>query len=73
MSLDAELLELATQEDVPPDLLRRLVRHSGARRQVALHRDDLPLELIEEIISLGSARTLAANSSLPHGPGVVDL
>lgn len=65
MSLDAELLELAVQEDVSPDLLSRLVRHSGARRHVALFRRDLSSELIEEIIDLGSARTLAANSSLP--------
>jgi hypothetical protein len=65
MSLDAELLELAAQEDVPLHLLSRLIRHPGARRQVALHRQNLPAELIEEIVSLGSARTLAANSSLP--------
>jgi len=49
---------------VPPNLLRRLAQHPGARRQIAL-RPQLPLELIEEIISLGSARTFAANSSLP--------
>ncbi|GAA1994700.1 hypothetical protein GCM10009738_89710 [Kitasatospora viridis] len=65
MSLDAELLELATQEDVAPDLLSRLVRHAGARRHVALFRRDLTPELVEEIMGLGSARTLAANSSLP--------
>ncbi|MFC8451284.1 hypothetical protein [Kitasatospora sp. NPDC057223] len=65
MSLDTELLELAAQEDVSQVLLSRLIRHSGARRHVALFRRDLTPELIEEIIGLGSARTLAANSSLP--------
>ncbi|SEL21255.1 hypothetical protein [Streptacidiphilus jiangxiensis] len=67
MSADAELLELAVQEGLAPDLLSRLVRHDGARRQMALSRRDLSLELAEEIIALGSARTLAANSSLPPG------
>lgn len=64
MSLNGELQELAAQEGLHLDLLQRLVRHPGARRCVALRRD-LPMELIEEIIALGSARTLAANSSLP--------
>ncbi len=65
MSLDTELLELAAQEDVSQALLSRLIRHSGARRHIALLRQDLTPELTEEIICLGSARTLAANSSLP--------
>lgn len=64
MSLDVELQELAVQEGLDSDLLRRLIRHPGARRCVARRRD-LPLELIEEIISLGAARTIAANSSMP--------
>ncbi|WP_157537228.1 hypothetical protein [Kitasatospora azatica] len=66
MSLDVELQELAVQEGLDLDLLRRLVHHPGARRCVARRRD-LPVELIEEIISLGAARTIAANSSMPAG------
>ncbi|MCX5077915.1 hypothetical protein OG321_36280 [Streptomyces sp. NBC_00424] len=65
MELDAELSALAAQEDLPADLVRRLLRHQGARRSVALLRRDLTDELIAEIIDLGSVRTLAANSSLP--------
>ncbi|MFF4268238.1 hypothetical protein ACFY7Y_41260 [Streptomyces virginiae] len=65
MALDAELSALATQEDLPPDVLRRLLQHQGARRSAALLRRDLTEEMVEEIIALGSARTLAANSSLP--------
>ncbi|MEY2272750.1 hypothetical protein AB8A24_27520, partial [Streptomyces sp. BF23-19] len=65
MELDAELSALATQEDLPADLVRRLLQHSGARRSVALLRRDLTDELIGEIIDLGSVRTLAANSSVP--------
>ncbi|MER6916895.1 hypothetical protein ABT354_35065 [Streptomyces sp. NPDC000594] len=67
MELDAELSALATQEDLPADLVRRLLRHPGARRSVALLRRDLTDELIAEIIGLGSLRTLAANSSVPSG------
>lgn len=65
MELDAELSALAVQEDLPADLVRRLLQHPGARRSVALLRRDLTDELIAEIIDLGSVRTLAANSSLP--------
>ncbi|MFD7027291.1 hypothetical protein ACFWAR_04560 [Streptomyces sp. NPDC059917] len=65
MELDAELTALATQEDLPADLVRRLLQHPGARRSVALLRQDLTDELIAEIIDLGSVRTLAANSSVP--------
>lgn len=65
MELDAELGALATQEDLPADVLRRLLQHPGARRSAALLRRDLTEEMVEEIIALGSARTLAANSSLP--------
>lgn len=66
MSLDVALQELAVQEGLDLDLLRRLVRHPGARRCVARRRD-LSVELIEKIIALGSARTIAANSSMPAG------
>ncbi len=64
MDLDAELSALAAQEDLPADLVRRLLQHPGARRSVALLRRDLTDELIAEIIDLGSVRTLAANSSV---------
>lgn len=65
MDLDAELSSLATQDDLPHDLVRRLLQHPSARRSVALLRRDLTDELIAEIIELGSIRTLAANSSVP--------
>ncbi|MGW7025899.1 hypothetical protein ACWGFX_01665 [Streptomyces xanthophaeus] len=65
MNPDYELSALAVQEELPADLLRRLLRHPQARRATALHRRDLTTESIEEIIGLGSARSLAANSSLP--------
>ncbi|MGW0940644.1 hypothetical protein [Streptomyces sp. NPDC002666] len=65
MDLDAELSALATQDDLPHDLLRRLLQHSSARHSAALLRRDLTDELIAEIIGLGSVRTLAANSSVP--------
>ncbi|MFE2850074.1 hypothetical protein ACFXJO_02945 [Streptomyces lavendulae] len=65
MDLDGELSALAVQEDLPTDLVRRLLRHPGARHSVALLRRDLTDELIAEIIALGSVRTLAANSSVP--------
>ncbi|MEU9092353.1 hypothetical protein [Streptomyces sp. NPDC048428] len=65
MSLDAELSALAAQEDLPVDLVWRLLRHPVARRSVALRRRDLTEQLIEEIIELGSARSLAANTSVP--------
>ncbi|MFD7079244.1 hypothetical protein [Streptomyces sp. NPDC059918] len=65
MELDAELSALAAQEDLPADLVRRLLQHPGARRTVALLRRDLTDDLIAEIIDLGSVRTLAANSSVP--------
>lgn len=65
MDLDAELIALATQEDLPADLVRRLLGHPGARRQVALLRQDLTEGMIKEIIALGSARTLAANGHVP--------
>ncbi|WP_285572967.1 hypothetical protein [Streptomyces sp. RTGN2] len=65
MELDAELSALAAQEDLPADLVWRLLQHPGARRSVALLRRDLTDELIAEIIKLGSVRTLAANSSVP--------
>ncbi|WP_331721126.1 hypothetical protein [Streptomyces sp. NBC_00454] len=65
MDLDAELNALATQEDLPADLLRRLLPHPAARRSIALLRRDLTEDVIEEIIRLGSVRTLAANSSVP--------
>ncbi|MGZ9931807.1 hypothetical protein ACXNSR_18160 [Streptomyces sp. NC-S4] len=65
MDLDAELGALATQEDLPADLVWRLLRHPGARRRVALLRKDLTEEMIEEIIAHGPLRTLAASSSLP--------
>ncbi|MFF3727895.1 hypothetical protein ACFYYM_36660 [Streptomyces erythrochromogenes] len=65
MDMDAELSALAAQEDLPADLVWRLLRHPGARRSAALLRRDLTAEQIEEIIALGSVRTLAANSSVP--------
>ncbi|MFB6583999.1 hypothetical protein ACFCYC_42475 [Streptomyces sp. NPDC056402] len=65
MDLDAELTALATQEDLPAELVWRLLSHPGARHQVALFRRDLTEEMIEEIIALGSTRTLAANSHVP--------
>ncbi|MEU7556616.1 hypothetical protein AB0B01_30585 [Streptomyces sp. NPDC044571] len=43
----------------------RLLQHPAARRAAALLRQDLSEELIEEIIALGSSRSLASNSSLP--------
>ncbi|WP_234314544.1 MULTISPECIES: hypothetical protein [unclassified Streptomyces] len=63
--MGAELSALATQDDLPADLLRRLLRHPGARRSAALLRRDLTDDVIEEIITLGSTRSLAGNSSLP--------
>ncbi|WP_424638904.1 hypothetical protein [Embleya sp. AB8] len=65
MNLDAELSALAAQKDLPADLVWRLLRHPAARRSMALLRQDLTEQLIEEIIELGSARSLAANSSVP--------
>ncbi|MEU3794002.1 hypothetical protein [Streptomyces fructofermentans] len=65
MNLDAELSALAVQEDLPADLVRRLLQHPQARRSAALLRKDLTPELMEEIIRLGSARSLAANGSVP--------
>lgn len=65
MDLDAELRALATQDDLPHDLVRRLLQHPGARHSAALLRRDLTDELIAEIIELGSIRTLAANCSVP--------
>ncbi|MDP5315699.1 hypothetical protein [Streptomyces poriferorum] len=63
--MDAELSTLAAQEDLPPDLVWRLLQHPTARRSVALRRRDLTGQMIEEIIKLGSARSLAANTSVP--------
>ncbi|MFD6974543.1 hypothetical protein [Streptomyces sp. NPDC059979] len=65
MDLDVELSALAVQEGLPADLLRRLLQHPQARRTAALLRRDLTLKLREEIIRLGSTRSLAANSSVP--------
>ncbi|MFI6899339.1 hypothetical protein ACIBM4_35075 [Streptomyces sp. NPDC050256] len=65
MDLDAELSALAAQDDLPHDLVRRLLQHPGARRSAALLRRDLTDELIAEIIEFGSVRTLAANPSVP--------
>ncbi|WP_329542592.1 hypothetical protein [Streptomyces sp. NBC_01358] len=65
MTLDAELSTLAAQEDLPPDLVWRLLQHPTARRSVALRRRDLTGQMIEEIIKFGSARSLAANTSVP--------
>lgn len=65
MDLDAELSALATQDDLPHDLVRRLLQHPSARHSAALLRRDLTDELIAEIVELGSVRTLAANSSVP--------
>ncbi|RST04401.1 hypothetical protein EF910_17915 [Streptomyces sp. WAC07149] len=65
MNLDAELSALAVQEDLPVDLVRRLLQHPQARRSAALLRRDLTPELLDEIIRLGSARSLAANGFVP--------
>ncbi|MFJ3926361.1 hypothetical protein [Streptomyces sp. NPDC090022] len=65
MDLDAELSALAVQRDLPAELVRRLLRHPQARRSAALLRRDLTEELIADIIRLGSARSLAANASVP--------
>ncbi|MEV0576548.1 hypothetical protein [Streptomyces sp. NPDC050392] len=65
MSLDVELSALAVQEDLPADLVRRLLRHPEARRSAARLRSDLTTEMLEEVIRLGSARSLAANCSVP--------
>ncbi|WP_331769384.1 hypothetical protein OG948_37035 (plasmid) [Embleya sp. NBC_00888] len=65
MSLDAELGALAAQKDLVADLVWRLLRHPEARRTVALLREDLTEAMIEEIVALGSARSLAANCSVP--------
>ncbi|MGW2932795.1 hypothetical protein ACWDA7_13225 [Streptomyces sp. NPDC001156] len=65
MDLDAELTALAAQEDLPARLVQRLLRHPAARSTAALQRRDLTEEQIEEIIALGSARSLAANGSVP--------
>ncbi|MFF2780348.1 hypothetical protein ACFVU3_36255 [Streptomyces sp. NPDC058052] len=65
MDLDTELSALAAQEDLPSDLVWRLLRHPVARRSMALRRRDLTEQLIEEIIKLGSARSLAANTFVP--------
>jgi hypothetical protein len=65
MNLEAELSALAVQEDLPADLVWRLLQHPQARRSAALFRKDLTSEMIEEVIRLGSARTLAANAHVP--------
>ncbi|MEU9713996.1 hypothetical protein [Streptomyces sp. NPDC047976] len=65
MTLDAELRALAVQEDLPADLVWRLLGHPEARHSAALLRKDLTPELMEEIVRLGSARTLAANGFVP--------
>ncbi|MFE7215430.1 hypothetical protein ACFY0A_38270 [Streptomyces sp. NPDC001698] len=65
MDLDTELTALAAQEDLPAHLVQRLLRHPAARRMAALKRRDLTEEQIEQIIALGSARSLAANRSVP--------
>ncbi|MFJ8744684.1 hypothetical protein ACIRL2_35575 [Embleya sp. NPDC127516] len=65
MSLDAELSALAAQRDLPADLVWRLLRHPQARRTVALLRRDLTEAMIEEIIALGSIRSLSVNASVP--------
>ncbi|MFG2340949.1 hypothetical protein [Streptomyces yangpuensis] len=65
MNLDAELSALAVQDDLPADLVRRLLHHPTARRSAALLRRDLTVESIEEIIRLGSMRSLAANAHVP--------
>ncbi|MEU6312210.1 hypothetical protein [Streptomyces sp. NPDC047014] len=64
MDLDDELKALAVQKDLPADLVRRLIRHPVARRQVALMRRDLTEDQIEEIMRLGATRSLAANGSV---------
>ncbi|MGW2275529.1 hypothetical protein [Streptomyces yangpuensis] len=65
MNLDAELCVLAVQDDLPADLVRRLLQHPVARRTAALVRRDLTAESIEEVIRLGSVRSLAANAHVP--------
>ncbi|WP_331738261.1 hypothetical protein [Embleya sp. NBC_00896] len=65
MSLDAELSALAAQKDLAADLVWRLLRHPEARRMVALLRWDLTEAMIEEIIALGSVRSLSLNRSVP--------
>ncbi|MYV97479.1 hypothetical protein [Streptomyces sp. SID3343] len=69
MHPDAEPSAPAAQKDLPPDLMWRLLRHPQARRTVALLRRDLTEQMIEEIIALGSARSLAANRSVPAETG----
>ncbi|MFG2489443.1 hypothetical protein ACGFSI_42755 [Streptomyces virginiae] len=49
MDVDAELSALATQEDLPADLLRRLLQHPGTRRSAALLRRDLSEEMVEDV------------------------
>ncbi|MFI1582812.1 hypothetical protein [Embleya sp. NPDC020630] len=58
MSLEAELDALAAQKDLAPDLVWRLLRHPQARRTAALLRRDLTEAMIEEIIALGSIRSI---------------
>ncbi|MEU3908881.1 hypothetical protein AB0F20_34625 [Streptomyces goshikiensis] len=65
MNLDAELSALAVQEDLPADVVWRLLQHPQARRSAALMRKDLTAASIEEVIRLGSARSLAANTHVP--------
>lgn len=65
MNPDPELQALAAQEDLPADLIRRLLQHPDARDVVARRRRDLTEDMIAEIIALGSSDALAANSSLP--------
>ncbi|MFJ3835772.1 hypothetical protein [Streptomyces sp. NPDC090054] len=63
--VDRRLVALAGASELPPPLLRRLLRHPQARREAARVRRDLTEELAGEIIALGSARPLAFNASLP--------
>ncbi|MER7844294.1 hypothetical protein ABTZ03_10165 [Kitasatospora sp. NPDC096077] len=65
MDMDSELGALAIQEGLAAPLVGRLLRHPVARRRAALLRRDLTEEQMEEIIALGSARSLAANSGVP--------
>ncbi|QNP68008.1 hypothetical protein [Streptomyces genisteinicus] len=65
MDLDSELGALAVQDGLPAPMVRRLLQHPVARRRAALQRRDLTEEQIEEIIALGSARSLAANHWVP--------
>ncbi|MGW9211012.1 hypothetical protein ACWGR4_29010 [Embleya sp. NPDC055664] len=65
MSLEAELDALAAQKDLAPDLVWRLLRHPQARRTAALLRGDLTEAMIEEIIALGSIRSLSVNACVP--------